>query len=215
MNKPLIIEIHLIITAGAWKSAQTKIIRLLKSDICKDFSLVPLYINSDIEDTELRICAQADDPDKLGEFVAKKIRKIKGVDAARIRLTLQGEIFPDGIRALTAMNNSQVSCHIFINTVAGKDKQVWQSLRKLKKNGPVIPVWLFRDFYDYDRDITLRLIGREEKQIREYIDKNFEVITGIKTWRLKFMHASTKILGKDKLLKIAQNWFAKTLTRIR
>jgi hypothetical protein len=212
MNKPFIVEIHLIITAGGWKSARSKIIKLLKSNVCKYYSVSPLYVNSDIEDTEIRICAQANNPDRLGEFVAKKIRAIKGVYATRVRLTLQGEIFPKGVSALAAMNNSQTSCHIFINTAAGKDEQVWRSLRRLKNKGPVFPVWVFRDFYDYGWDITLRVIGQEEKQIREYVDRNFALITGINTWRLKFMRSSVKILSKKRLFEIARNWFAKKLS---
>ena len=215
MDTPLIVEIHLIITPNRWGSACAKIAAVLRDRRCADFSLVALYMNSDIEDTELRICAQVKDPARLGEFVAKKIRSIKGVESARVRLTLQGEIFPEGVKVLTAMSGSRVSCHIFVNSLAGRDERVWRSLRRLKKDGSVLPVWIFRDFYEYDRDITLRVIGREEELIRRYVDKNVGSIAGIVSWRLKFMRSSVKILGKNDLLAIARNWFAGPLPKAK
>jgi hypothetical protein len=83
----------------------------------------------------------------------------------------------------------------------------------LKENNNVFPVWIFRDFYEYDHDITLRLIGKNDKLIREYVENHIANIDGIKTWRLKFMYNVIQILGREGLLKIAKNWF--NLQRIK
>ncbi len=213
MHKPLLVEIHLIIAANRWKSASAGILTVLKSDSCKKFSLVPLYINSDIEDTELRICLQAEDPDRLGEFLARKIRKVKGVIASRVRLTLSGEIFPDGVCAVARMRGRQVTGHVFLNTSPGEDGRVWGALRKLKKHHGVLPVWIFRDFYDYGRDITLRLIGEKEKGIREYVDRFLGDMHGVVSWKLRFTHSSVKLLGEKELLALARNWFSKPVVK--
>ena len=207
MDKPLIAEVHIIVESNNWPKAFNNIIKILKKCDKEDYALTPLYATYDLEDTEVRICLQFEDPAKLEKFIVEKIRKINGVYATRVRLTLNGEIFPKGIEALTTMDETLYSCHIFINTIAGKDEQVWESLRQLKGNNHVFPVWIFRDFYEYAGDITLRLIGREIKSIRNYIEKFISNIYGIKTWKLKVMYNAVQILDRDKLLKMAKNWF--------
>ena len=209
MDKPLIIEIHLIIDAQRWKIACAKVLALLKSRICRDFSLLPLYINSDIEDTELRICVQTKSPEKLGGFISQEIRKIKGVESARVRLTLEGKIFPKGVSAFATTEKKLLSCHVFIDSAAGKDEYLWRKISRLKKDGSVLPVWIFRDFYEYGRSITLRVIGKKEKPIRKYVEKYLGNMPGVKTWQLRFTHNSIRLLSKTELLKIAQNWFLK------
>jgi len=201
------------VESNEWIKTISKISEILKKCNKEDYNLIPLYANYDIEDTEVRICLQIKDPVKLEKFIVEKIRKIKGVYATRVRLTLNGEIFPKGIEVLTAMREGFYSCHIFINTMAGKDEEVWRCLRELKENNNVFPVWIFRDFYEYDHDITLRLIGKNDKSIREYVENHIANIDGIKTWRLKFMYNVIQILGREDLLKIAENWF--NLQRIK
>lgn len=207
--KPLICEIHLLISPLRWKRAYTQITALLKNGLCKNFSLIPLYVNCDIEDTELRICLQIKNPEKLGEFIAKKILKVKGVESAKVRLTLEGRIFPEGASEFASVKKELFSCHVFINSSAGKNEILWQSLSRLKKEGEVLPVWVFRDFYEYNRDITLRVIGKEKKEIRKYVEKKLKNMPGIGTWQLKFTRSSMRILSKSKLLKLAKNWFTK------
>ena len=204
-----------MVSPRRWKAATARIIALLQSPRCKEFSFIPLYLNSDREDTELRICVLANNPARLGEFVAKKIRSIGGVESTKVRLTLQGQIFPGGVKALTVTDPSQLSCHIFVNSRAGQDERVWRSLRRLKKDGSVQPVWIFRDFYEYDRDITLRVIGRQEKPIRNYVDKYLGRIPGIVSRRLKFTRNIVKFLKDAQLLAIARNWFAGPLPKAK
>lgn len=210
MPKPVLCEVHLLINSTCWEKAYAKIILLLKNNrLCEKFSLIPLYVNFDIEDTELRICAQIKNPGKLGEFIAEKICKVKGVESARVRLTLEGRIFPEGVGEFIFDKKELLSCHVFINSCADKNDLLWQSLSRLKKEGEVFPVWVFRDFYEYSRDITLRVIGKEEKEIRRYIEKKLKVMPGIRTWQLRFTHSSVRILSKRKLFKLSGNWFIK------
>jgi len=195
-----------MIAANSWDSTYAEIIAVLEDKGCKDFSLVPLYVNSDIEDTQLRICLQIEDPERLEKFIVERIRKIKGVDATRVRLTLNGQIFPEGLNAMAKMSGQEFSCHIFVNTAAGEDEQVWEGLRRLKKDGDVFPVWIFRDFYEFDRAVTVRLIGKDVKLLRQYVEKHVGNIKGVNSWRLKFMHSVTQILENDLLLELARNW---------
>ena len=208
MGKPLIVEIHLVIAAAAWESARTHVVGALKKKSCRNFFIVPLYVNSDLENTELRICAQVQDPARVAEFVAQRLKVIPGVLAARARLTLQGHIFGEGVKAFALQANTYVSCHVFIHTCPGKDEQAWKALRRLRNAAGVKPVWIFRDYYEYDRDITLRLMGGDVKRVREYVDARVSVLEGIQSWHLQYTHSATKILGDKELLALAQAWCA-------
>lgn len=206
-SRPLIVEIHLQIRASSWPTAGNEIkSRLENAD--PSYRLTPLYFTYDIEDTELRICFQVEDPAKLEKFVVDEIRLITGVYGTRARLTLNGEIFPAGITTLAEGNNSLRSSHVFLKIDPQKDRRVWEALLQLKGNGETSPTWIFRDFYEYDRDVTLRLVGRSDTEIRNYIERFVGPIDGILLWRLQFMHGVTQILSKEKLLALAQQWMS-------
>lgn len=207
MSRPLIVEIHLQIRSGSWPHAHEQILEVLKKDQTWYF-ITPLYITYDIEDTEVRICFQVEDPAKLERFVVNEMRPIEGVYSTRARLTLNGEIFPSGVTALAEGNSSLRSSHVFLKVDPKKDNQVWNALLRLKENDGVSPTWIFRDFYEYDRDVTLRLVGKTAAAIREYIERQIGPIDGILLWRLQFMHGMTQILVKEKLLALAQHWMS-------
>lgn len=209
MSKPFIIEVHTIIEATKWDRAYKNIIEMLKNIKPDEYSLIPLYATYDLEDTELRICLKFDDPPKVEQFINERIRKVDGVYATRARLTLNGKIFQQGVSyILNKESELPYSCHIFLKTKPGLDKSVWDSLCKLKGSGGVLPTWIFRDFYEYDRDITLRLVGSSEKAVREYIEKHLNWIEGIQTWKFKFMYNNVQFLKNDELLALAQKWFS-------
>lgn len=207
-SRPSIVEIHLQIKAGAWAQTYNEVAQVLKKDPLA-YHLVPLYITYDIEDTELRICFQVEEPSELEEFLVKEIRPIEGVYGTRARLTLNGEIFPAGVVALTEDNPSLRSSHVFLKVNPQRDAHVWEALRQLKAGDGVTPTWIFRDFYEYDRDITLRLVGKTDAAIRAYVEKQVSSIDGLLLWKLQFMHGMTQILAKDSLLALAQHWMSR------
>jgi len=201
----LIVEIHLQLRADSWPHAYAQLLEVLREDQTQ-YSIVPLYITYDIEDTEVRICFQVEEPAKLEQFVVNKIRPIDGVHGTRARLTLNGEIFPSGVAVLAEGSSSLRSSHVFLKVDPKKDACVWNGLLRLQENGGVSPIWVFRDFYEYDRDITLRLIGKTDKAIREYVEQQIGPIEGVLIWRLQFMGGMTQILAKEKLLALAKHW---------
>ena len=204
-SRPFIIEIHIIIHPMHWGSAKNQIIRILKAVNYEKYKIIPLYMTSDIEDYELRICCQIEDPNKLDKFV-NQIRKISGINSTRIRLTLNGVIFPKGVQLLAQTESKMESCHIFLKIEPGKDENVWNKLLALKDILKVYPTWIFRDFYEYDRDVTLRLMGESKKEIRKYIDQYVSTINGICHIYLKFMYKMTPILSLGKLKETAKYW---------
>lgn len=204
-SRPLIVEIHIQVKAGAWSRVYEQIREILRKDqSC--YCLTPLYLTHDIEDTEIRICFHLKDPAKLEEFVVNELRSIEGVYGTRARLTLDGEIFPTGLVALARNEQSLKSSHVFLKVDPLRDSYVWDALRQLKDSDGVSPTWIFRDFYEYDRDITLRLVGKSEGAIRQYVEQHVAIIEGIVVWRLQFMHGMTQILPTDRLLILAQQW---------
>ncbi len=205
--RPLIVEIHLQIRAGSWPNAHGQLLKVLREDQAR-YSIVPLYITYDIEDTEVRICFQVEEPAKLEQFVVNRIRPIEGVYSTRARLTLNGEIFPSGVTALAEGDSTLRSSHVFLKIDPQSDNRVWNALLQLKESNGVSPTWIFRDFYEYDRDVTLRLVGKTDAAIREYIERQIGPIDGILLWRLQFMHGMTQILAKERLLALAQHWMS-------
>jgi hypothetical protein len=207
MLKPLIVEVHIIPKAIFLEECKSEIIKTLENIEMSKYALLPLYLTSDVEDIELRICLQFEDPVKVEQFIVEKIRPIKGVLSTRVRLTLNGRIFKDGVSTLAKLEENQLSCHIFLKVSPEKDNSVWKVLEELKSENGVCPTWIFRDFYEYDRDITLRLIGPTLEAIHDYIKGKVCNIDGIESLNFKFMHNITTIAKKEKLLQLARNWF--------
>jgi hypothetical protein len=63
---------------------------------------------------------------------------------------------------------------------------------------------MFRDFYEYDRAITLRLIGPSAPAIHGYLDERLGRIPGIANWRLRFMASMVKIQSEARLMDLAR-----------
>jgi hypothetical protein len=205
-QKPFIAELHIIIKRNFWQEAYNAILNILKSHEINNYYINPLYVTYDIEDAELRVCFEFKDPSLIDKFVVNDIRKILGIEATRVRLTLDGQIFPRGIKALASTDSPLNSCHIFLKTEPSKDTKIWDNLCKLDEKGSVFPTWIFRDFYEYDRDITLRLMGKNKKDIEEYINTVIKNIDGVLSYKMKFMDKIEKIMADDELMYLAQQW---------
>jgi hypothetical protein len=207
MAKPSIAEIHLLIEPSRQDEAYRELIDILKHTRHDAFMLTPLYVTRDRADAEVRICVHFEDPARIERFIVERVRPIDGMRATRVRLTLHGEIFQKGMTALMKEAGAYTSCHVFIKTTPRKDNGAWDSLRTLKDDKGVMPVWIFRDFYEYDRDITLRLLGNGEREIRAYIEKQVNTIDGITLSNVKFMLDYIRILEEEKLYSLAKAWF--------
>ena len=203
--KYYIIEVHLLIVAKQWKTALSTLTKRL-CDLTKPqsaISLIPLYYSHDFEDLEVRICFLFSDEHVLEKYIVSKLRSIRGVMATRVRLTLNGQIFPGGFQALMSPRKDFLSAHIFIKTIPRYDHQIWARLRAFPRTKDAYPTWIFRDFYEYDRDITLRVIGRNRRAIRLYLEKYLNQVPGVVIWRLKIMRAFILIQDKEFLTKLA------------
>jgi hypothetical protein len=200
-----IIEVHLNILPNTWSSTRKSLTKFLKST--HEASITPLYYSSDIEDFEVRICYVVTDVSQLDEYIVKGIRKIPGVLDTRVRLTLNGKIYPENFKWLFDSSEKEAadrcSCHLFLKISPEHDDSVWKKLTHLPTEKSVCPVWVFRDFYEYDRDLTLRLIGQSPDDIRDYVDRKLCKIKGISHIRSKFMHEFTNIAKKEYLIQLA------------
>lgn len=205
-QKPFIAELHVMIRQSLWQQAYGEIMSMLKGPKINRYSLSPLYVTHDTDDSELRICFEFKDPSLIDKFIVRKIRTIAGVDATKVRLTLDGQIFPKGIKALAATDTPYESCHVFLKIDPLKDTKVWRALSALDDKGSAFPTWIFRDFYEYDRDVTLRLAGKNQAVIKEYVDSHIAKIEGILSYKMKFMAKIEKILDDGKLMNLAQQW---------
>jgi hypothetical protein len=207
LSKTWLAEVHLNLDKKEFQQTYFLLEKVLRSKTCARFCLLPLYINADNKDTQARICLKISDPKNLEKFIVEKLKKIKGVRAAKVRLTLNGKIFPQGVKLLAELKPGIISAHIFISTLPGRDDAAWKSLNSLKNEGENFPVWIFRDFYEYDRAVTLRIAGKSHRSMRKYLKKHLGGINGIKQWRMSFMHQVTQFLKKEKLLKLARSYF--------
>lgn len=197
----LIVEIHLIVQAPPFVACLEQLTQVLKTE--GPAEAVPLYYSHDLEDTEVRVCFLVRDLGALESFVVNKLRALPGVVATRLRLTLNGRLFPGGYQALLDPGRDVLSTHVFIKNDAAKDAAVWAALSDLTKQDGVYPTWIFRDYYEYDRDLTLRVMGPDLTQIRGYLDRNLSCIDGLHTWRFKIMKDFVKIQSDEFLLKLA------------
>jgi len=207
-KRPLIAEIHVRIQAASWSDAQRQLEAVLRHDHAR-YQVLPLYMTSDVEETELRICLEFRDPRLLEAFAVNEIRgKVQGILGTRVRLTLNGEIFSRGVLKLITEGGRIPSCHIFISVFAGKDDEVWASLKRLPEEDGVVPTWLFRDFYEYDRDLTVRLVGGSTESFRRYAERHLSNIPGIRCWRMQFIDTMIHIASQDVLQSMASHWLA-------
>lgn len=205
-KRPLIAEIHVRVEARSWPNAQTQLKQILNDEQSK-YGVLPLYMTSDVEDPEIRICLKFSDPTLLEAFIVMEIRnKLEGILGTRVRLTLDGEIFASGVAQLVSLERDIKSCHVFLSIVAGKDEVTWEALRQLPLEDGIIPTWLFRDFYEYDRDVTVRLVGGSKESFRSYIERHIGKIDGIRCWRLQFIDTMTHIASKELLNSLANQW---------
>ena len=201
-----VVEIHIIIKPQEFEQACEAIDRTLRNKAINKYGLVPLYYTFDEEDNEARICLLFIDPKLLGDFVVEKIRRIKGVEGTQVRLTLDGKVYPKGVIALTEAKEELVASHIFLKVDPVLDDSVWHSLSLLPSTSEVFPTWCMRDFYDYDRDISLRVMGESKNAIGKYITNHIKTIKGISVIRIKFMKKLIKIQSDQYLLDIAKKW---------
>jgi hypothetical protein len=207
METHLIIEVHLMIEPSAWKTFRTNLSKNLKKINEKKLRLRALYFTYDIEDLEIRICFLVNDLELFERIIVSDLRSIKGVSATRVRLTLNGKIFPGGYKALTSnvgKKEKVISAHIFIKNQPALDRTVWRALENLKKDGNTYPTWIFRDFYEYDRDITLRIISSDVLELRKYAENNLNTIEGVISWRYKHMLKFENIVSNAELYSLAE-----------
>ncbi len=203
-----LIEIHAIINGNKIEEVKSKLFQLLKSKLCEKYELVPLYFTIDEEDFEIRICSIFNNPKLLGDFIVNKIRVLDGIQSTRVRLTLDGKIFQNGLKILSNIDNNYKSCHLFIKIDPSLDTVAWNSLTNLQENDSVYPTWCMRDFYDYNRDISLRIMGANKDSILEYIDKNVRTIAGVEISKTKFMQKIIKIQDDEFLQSFASKWIS-------
>ncbi|MDA9101045.1 hypothetical protein N9K06_00065 [Omnitrophica bacterium] len=204
-RKYYIVEIHLLIAANRWNSALRVLRNQLRalSKVKSLAPLVPLYYSWDVEDLEVRVCFLYDNVGAVDAFNVSVLRQISGVRATRVRLTLNGRIFPGGFQTLMNPKRRWLSAHIFIKNDPACDRSIWKKLGRLPKLERAYPTWIFRDFYEYDRDITLRVMGRGLNDIRSYLDRHVSRIQGVLSWRFKIMHEFVPIQNKKFLTKLA------------
>lgn len=201
---PLILEAHLTIEPKKWKFAKSSLATLLTS-FSSNKSFLPLYFSYDFEDYEMRPCFLIYDLADFNNFILNKIRKIPGLTGLRIRLTLDGFIFPHGFQPLLKKNLNDLSVHIFLKVSPSFDASIWHKLKILKKENLVYPTWVFRDFYEYDRDITLRVIGPNLKCIKSYIQNHLNV-SGIESIKFKIMQDMVTIMPRKDLIFLARSF---------
>jgi len=202
----LIIEAHIIANKDKFASVCSELRTILddKREASK-YSLIPLYFSYDEKDCEIRVCFKFTNPKLFGDYLVKNIRSINGVLQSQARLTLDGKIFNEGVNLLTA-NDNLISSHIYVEIEPKHDTAAWQELSKLTKSDDVFPTWCMRDFYDYDRSVSLRLMGKTKTDIEKYIDKKVKTINGIKVSRVKYMNKLIKIQSDQVLLSLANTW---------
>lgn len=171
----------------------------------RDNAVEPLYFSYDIEDLELRICFLVSNSWLFDQYIVTVLRSVAGVQASRVRLTLNGRVFEEGLSSLISDEGKPLSAHVFLHNGPEYDDAVWEALGELSSDhSGVRPVWMFRDFYEYDRAITLRLIGPSAPAIRGYLDERLGRIPGIASWRLQFMAGMVKIQSEERLMYLAR-----------
>jgi len=205
----LIIEVHIIAGSDSFKESIEALEKVLRDKNVSKYFLLPLYFTYDEEDSEIRVCFRFEDPKLLGDFIVDRIRPIKGIESTRVRLTLDGKVYPTGLIALSKMAKEIYSAHIFIKIKPLYDFEAWEALRKLEDTGEVFLTWCMRDFYDYDRDISLRVIGSGKEIIRKYVKENVEIIKGVIVTKVKFMKKLIKIQDDSTLVALARCWIEK------
>ena len=205
-SKPQIAEIHVLVKESTFDVTYEYIVSALQGRKVRNYALLPMYVNYDSDDPEIRICVEFNDPALVEKFIVDKIRTIPHVEGTRVRLTLDGRIFPEGVKAYSAASSNEQSCHVFLKIDPTKDDSAWTALQSLNSTDLVFPTWIFRDFYEYDRDATLRLTGRDSEALASYINDVVCKIEGIAARKIKYTNKLEKLLTDEQLMSFAQHW---------
>jgi len=199
-------EVHAMIEPKEFSQVCDRMEETLRHRQVSRFKLTPLYLTFDQDDSEARICLVYDDPKLLGDFLAEKIRTIPGIKATRVRLTLDGKIYPCGLEKLMDPGQGFYSAHIFLKIDPAEDDIAWEALRALPDTLAAFPVWAMRDFYEYDRDVSLRIMGKDREAIEKYLADHISGIKGVAIRQVKYMKKLVKLQDDQTLLGFAQKW---------
>ena len=124
LSSQIIVEVHLLIPPGRMGAVIEELGTRLERT--RDNAVEPLYFSYDIEDLELRICFLVSNSWLFDQYIVTVLRSVAGVQASRVRLTLNGRVFEEGISSLISDEGKPLSAHVFLHNGPEYDDAVWE-----------------------------------------------------------------------------------------
>jgi DNA-binding Lrp family transcriptional regulator len=143
------------------------------------------------EDTSLFISAE--NPDILGNFLAKKVSKIEGVDKIWMINLMGMKFFKIPEEKLMEMQRAVVTIRAYPN----KFDEIYNGLSKFQPFGDFIPVYVAYTFHYYGDSLMFSLVANDIKGIQGYIEENIKEIPGVFGYTTDFIEKQQRLASKE------------------
>lgn len=145
------------------------------------------------EDTSLFI--KADDPDVLGDFVAKRIAKIKGVDAIWMFNPTNMKFFYIKESLLRARTRFVAT----IKAYPSEYENIYNSISNLPETSEIIPVYLAYTFHLFTDSILFSFVAEDVESAQKFTAKNIGIMPGV-------LGTSLSTIKRQQCLSSEEEW---------
>lgn len=166
-----------------------------KKEIEKEFNgqakLMYITKRARHEDTSLFI--SADNPDTLGDFVAKRIAKIQGVDKIWLISLMKMKFYKIPEQLLMEWQR----CVVTIRAYPNKFAEIYDSISKFVSTSDVAPVYIAYTYHLFGDSIMFSMITREINDAQKYIENNIKNLPGVFGYTTTFIEKQQRLASKE------------------
>lgn len=143
------------------------------------------------EDTSLFI--HAEDPNCFGEFVAKVITHIPGVDGIWMFNMMNMKFFYLQESLLHEWNRFVVT----INTHPSKVEEVYNALSNINSTSDTAPVYIAYTFHLFGDNIMFSLLGNDAQAAQKYVMENVNNIPGVLRTNITTIEKKQRLTSRE------------------
>ncbi len=154
------------------------------------------------EDTSLFI--KAEDPDVLGDFVAKRIAKIKGVDAIWMFSPTNMKFF----YIKESLLREQTRFTVTIKAYPREFENIYNTISNFPETSDVIPVYLAYTFHLFTDSILFSFVAEDVETAQKFVASSIGVLPGV-------LGTSISKIKRQQCLSSKEEWKAHVRAHLR
>lgn len=143
------------------------------------------------EDTSLFISAE--NPDVLGNFIAKRVSTIEGADKIWIINLMGMKFFKIPEKLLMEWQRAVVTIRAYPNRFAG----IYSAISKLAPTSDAAPVYIAYTFHLFEDSLMFSLIAKDVKGVQQYLESNIKDLPGIFGYTTNFIEKQQRLASKN------------------